>query len=302
MAFSFILSTGRGFFRRKDLLFPDILASVVCLLVLCIGSRNIVLVGIALGVSWALGAVAYFLFTGQKSYGLYWVNQGLYFSLLVPQDQRYSLQIVFAVLIGFGLWWTAERNLRVRFPLALVQISVFLLLYLLPGISFWEESMGSRFRDPNFVDFYTSGIFANLPLSGVRFSALEAAGGYGVILLLPILLKRPLAFLLWIFFGALLCFWTVKSGIPASEFVSEPVWGTSVAFALALSLPGRNTESALPISFLALLPVAAGIFLLSPETVPAFTWVPSFFFIESVLIRIFLGDRIEKHEPADGFN
>ncbi|WP_039948300.1 hypothetical protein [Leptospira fainei] len=301
MAFSFILSTGRGFFRRKDLLFPDILSAVLCVFLLALGSSGTLYFLLPLGFGLLVGAFAYFFLTERKSYGFYWINHALYFALLIPRDQRFALHAIFAVLIGFGLWWIGERKLRIRFPLALVQLLIFLLLYLIPGIQIWSVSPGFGFQDPNFTDLYTRGVFQVDANPSERFSALQASGGYSVLLLLPIFLKRPIAVLLPIAFGVFLAIWTFQFGIPVRDFISEPIWAASSAFAIALAMPGHNTESVLPVSFLSLVPIAIGIFFISAGTIPSFTWVASFFFIESLLIRIFLGDRIEKHEPAPGF-
>lgn len=124
MAFSFILSTGRGFFRRKDLLFPDILSAVLCVFLLALGSSGTLYFLLPLGFGLLVGAFAYFFLTERKSYGFYWINHALYFALLIPRDQRFALHAIFAVLIGFGLWWIGERKLRIRFPLALVQLLI----------------------------------------------------------------------------------------------------------------------------------------------------------------------------------
>ncbi|TGK01142.1 hypothetical protein EHQ53_14290 [Leptospira langatensis] len=301
MAFSYVLSTQNGFFRRKDLLFPDILFTVISVFLLTIGSGGsyYLLAPILAGISF--GALAYFLLAGGKSYILYWLNHALAFSLLLPRDSRYLLQAILAQAIGLGIWWVGENRLKVRFPLSILQFLIFLIFYLLPGIDGWISYPGFGFRENSYSDLYTVGFAGSELLPAFRFSALEASGGFGILFLLPLLLKRNLAVFLPLVFGLLLSLWSYSSGIPGWETVSGPVWSGSFAFLLLLNLPGRNTGSLLPLSFLALAPIGLGIFFLPASYVPTFLWVSSFFFIESLLIRIFLGDRIERHEPAPRF-
>ncbi len=300
MAFSFVLSTQNGFFRRKDLLFPDILFSILCGFLLVLGSGGSLFLLVPVLFGFVLGALAYFLLAGQKSYPLYWLNHTLGFAILIPRDSRYTLHILFAMVFGLGLWWVGERQIRVRLPLALVQFLLFLIFYLIPGIESWSGNPGLVFRNPYDPDLYTRGFVTEI-LPGFRYSALEVSGGFGIVLLLPLFLKRGLAVLLPLAFGCLLSFWFYLFQIPGAGAVSGSVWNAGLALLLLLNLPGRNTGTLLPLSFFALLPIGLAIFFIPAAGVPIFLWVVLFFFIESILIRIFLGDRIEKHESAPRF-
>ncbi|TGK62402.1 hypothetical protein EHQ27_11810 [Leptospira wolffii] len=300
MAFSFVLSTQNGFFRRKDLLFPDILFSVLAVALLFLGSGGSYYILFPVFLGLGFGILAYFLLAGQKSYLLYWLNHSLGFALLIPRDSRYAIQVFFAISLGIVVWWIGERKLRVRFPLALVQLLLFLLFYLLPGIQGWASQAGTGFRTGEYPDLYTSGFLTD-SLPGLRYSCLEASGGFGILLFLPLLLKRVSAALLPVCFGVITGISTFIFGFSGWESLSGPVWNASVALLLLLDLPGRNTGTLLPLSFLALLPIGLAIFFVPASSVPVFLWVASFFFIESILIRIFLGDRIDKNESAPRF-
>ncbi|MGJ4745122.1 hypothetical protein ACQV5M_02070 [Leptospira sp. SA-E8] len=301
MAFSYVLSTQNGFFRRKDLLLPDILFAFLAIGLLVLGSGGSYYPIVPAGFGLLFGAAAYFLLTGGKSYPLYWVNHALSFALLLPRDPRYALHAVLALGIGLGLWWVLEQRFKIRFPLALLQFLLFLIFYFLPGIDSWAGQPSSVFRGSSYPDIYTPGFFTEGTLPAFRYSALEACGGFGILLVVPLLLRRSLALLLPLGFAILLSVWIHLAKIPGWETISGPVWLGTFSFILLLNLPGRNTGSLLPLSFLSLAPLGLAIFFLPPVFVPTFLWVSSFFFIESILIRIFLGDRTEKHEPAPRF-
>ncbi|TGL63601.1 hypothetical protein [Leptospira sarikeiensis] len=301
MAFSYVLSTQNGFFKRKDLLLPDILFSILAVSLLVIGSGGSYYLLVPAGFGILFGAAAYFLLTGGKSYILYWLNHTLSFVLLIPRDSRYLLHAVFALGLGLGLWWVLEQRLKFRFPIVLVQFLLFLIFYFLPGIDGWSSNPGLVYRETSYPDIYTPGFLNEATISSFRYSALEACGGFGILLVLPLLLRRNLALLLPLGFSILLSVWMHLSKIPGWETVSGPVWSGMIAFVLLLNLPGRNTGSLLPLSFFSLAPMGLAIFFLPTLYVPTFLWVSSFFFIESILIRIFLGDRTEKNEPAPRF-
>ncbi|PJZ68734.1 hypothetical protein CH373_03475 [Leptospira perolatii] len=297
-----VLSTGYGFFRKKDLLFPDIVFIILSVLVIFIGFGGSYFLLVPFFCSIAVGFVAYFLLLEKKTYPLYWALHSLTFILVIPRDPRYTVHSIIAIALGFVLWFQWERKLNVRSPIALFQLLVFLIFYtVLPGISEWKSGVSPGYRIDQYADWFTKGYYLEESLPGFRYSILEAASGYSVLFLLPLLLKQPLALLLPVGLSVIEIAWLQIGGVPPRDFFQGPGLSSVIFFSMLLGLPGRNLGKVLPVSFLTLFLLVPFIFWVPLDFVPPFVWIPSYFFIESILIRIFLGDRVEKHESAPDF-
>ncbi|TGK32426.1 hypothetical protein EHQ12_19200 [Leptospira gomenensis] len=296
----YLLVTRSGFFRKSDPFLPDILTSVLCLTgVLFFGSA---ILWITYGIVLAACFVYQYTIVKRTVYPLKWTVHTGIFVLFLPLHPGTILWAVLAGVIGIFLYSPLENRLRIQLPLSLVQILIFLLLYLLlPAVDIFSgPTYGSleSFRNESISDQFSVLSFSREGYSPWRFSVLEAAGPFSILLFIPAFLKRPISFSIPAIFGIGLI-WGI--GPLAGEFfpVILAAWA---GFAILFASPGRNLHTATTFSWISVGATAALFYVIQALLsfpLPLFSYTVFYFFIEAILIRIFLGSRIDNFgQPA----
>ncbi|TGL97018.1 hypothetical protein EHQ76_15560 [Leptospira barantonii] len=290
----YLLVTRAGFFRKSDPFFPDLLLGIFSL-------AGIVLFGtIPLWICYAIVLATCFVYqftiVKRSVYPLKWVVHTGIFVLLLPIHPGTVLWAILAGIAGVFLYSPLENRLRIQVPLSLIQLLIFLVLYLLlPAVDIFSGLAGRpsfSFRDESISDLYSVLSFSQEGYSPWRFSSLETMGAYGILFLIPVFLKRPSAFQIPLIFGAGL---VLGTGNLSMEY-SPVLLSTWVSFAVLFAAPGRNLYTAWIYSLIGVLATAVLFYVIQVLvgfSLPLFGFSVFYFFIEASLIRIFLGSRVD---------
>ncbi|TGL77280.1 hypothetical protein [Leptospira yasudae] len=290
----YLLVTKTGFFRKSDPFFPDLLIGILSL-------AGIVLFGtVPLWICYAIVLATCFVyqFTVVKRpvYPLKWIVHTGIFVLLLPIHPGTVIWAILAGIAGVFLYSPLENRLRIQVPLSLIQLLIFLVLYLLlPAIDLFSGLSGKpslSFRDESISDLYSVLSFSQEGYSPWRFSSLETMGTFSILFLIPVFLKRPQSFQIPLIFGVGLILGT---GSLAQEY-SSVLLSTWVSFSILFAAPGRNLHTAWVYSLIGVLATGVLFYVIQVLVgfyLPLFSFSVFYFFIEASLIRIFLGSRVD---------
>ncbi|EKO35088.1 putative membrane protein [Leptospira santarosai str. CBC1416] len=290
----YLLVTKAGFFRKSDPFFPDILMGLFSI-------AGIVLFGtIPLWICYILVLAACFVYqfaiVKRSTYSLKWIVHTGIFVLLLPIHPGTIVWAILAGIFGVFLYSPLEGFLRIQAPLALIQLLIFLLFYLLfPAVDVFSgiaDNPSLSFRNEFISDLFSVLSFSQDGYSLWRFSSLETMGAYSILFLIPVFLKRPSSFPIPLIFGIGLVL-----GVGNLSLEYAPVLLSAwISFAILFAAPGRNLYTAWMYSLIGVLATTVLFYVIQVLvglSLPFFTFSVFYFFIEASLIRIFLGSRVD---------
>ncbi|WP_078125946.1 hypothetical protein [Leptospira alexanderi] len=290
----YLLVTKTGFFRKSDPFFPDILIGLFSIV-------GIVLFGTApLWICYVIVLATCFVYqfaiVKRSVYSLKWIVHTGIFVLLLPIHPGTVVWAILAGIVGIFLYSPLENFLRIKAPLSLIQLLIFLLFYLLfPAVDVFSgiaDKPSLSFRNEFISDLFSVLSFSQDGYSPWRFSALETMGAYSILFLIPVFLKKPSSFRVPLVFGVGLVL-----GIGNLSLEYAPVLLSAwISFAILFAAPGRNLYTAWIYSLIGVFVTVVLFYVIQVLvgiSLPLFTFSVFYFFIEASLIRIFLGSRVD---------